>query len=170
MNLYDATVAVLPHKLDAINTWLDKAIAFGEQKKFDPETLLVARLAPDQFPLARQIQVACDNAKGIVARLAGKENPAHADTEKTIAELRERIRKTIAFVKSATPDDFTGAEDREIRLPWIAEGKPMRGVDYLHHYALPNFYFHLTTAYDILRHIGVDLGKPNYIAFVPFKG
>jgi hypothetical protein len=169
MNFYDATVAVLTHKLDAINRWLDKAIAFAEQKKFDPETLLVARLAPDQFPLIRQIQIACDNAKAMVARLADWEVPEHPDTEKTIVEIRDRIRKTIDFLRSVTREDLADADQRLIVLPWMEDGKTMRATDYLLHYAFPNFYFHLTTAYAILRHNGVDVGKRDYIAYVPFQ-
>lgn len=169
MNLYDATVPVFTHKLGAVNSWLDKAVAFAEQKKFDPETLLAARLAPDQMPLLRQVQVACDNVKGVVSRLGGKQAPAHPDTEKTIAELRQRIRTVSEYINTFKREDFEGAEDREISLPWLLDGKPMRGGDYLDHYALPNLYFHLTTAYAILRHNGVDLGKKDYIAFVPFK-
>lgn len=169
MNLFDATVPVFTHKLNGVNGWLDKAVAFAEQKKFDPETLLSARLAPDMIPLVGQIQIACDNVKGVVSRLAGKEAPKHPDTEKTIAELRNRIRLVTDYLGTFKREDFVGAEDREVKLPWLRDGHPMRGGDYLDHYALPNLYFHLATAYGILRHNGVDLGKKEFISFVPFK-
>ena len=168
MNLYDATVPVFTHKLTAILGWLDKTVAYADTRKFDPETLLVARLAPDQFAFLRQVQVSCDNVKGIVARLGGKEVPVHPDTEKTIADLRERVQKVIDFIGTFKPEDFTGAEDRTISLPFW-QGKTMRGGDYLDHYALPNLYFHLTSAYQILRHNGVPLGKADYLHQLPFK-
>ena len=169
MNLYDATVPVFTHKLQGVLGWLDKAVAYADSRKFDPETLLVARLAPDQFAFLRQVQVACDNVKGIVARLGGKEVPSHPDTEKTIAELRQRVQKVIDFIATFKAEDFVGAEDRTITLPFW-QGKSMRGGDYLDHYALPNLYFHLTTAYAILRNNGVPLGKTDFLHFVPFKG
>lgn len=168
MNLYDATVPVLANKLGQIHTWLDKAVTFAEHKKFDPETLLQARLAPDQFPFIRQIQIACDNVKGLCARLAGKEVPVHQDTERTIAELRQRVSTVLELIKSYKREDFAGAEERAISLPFW-QGKSMRGGDYLDHYALPNIYFHLTTAYSILRKNGVDLGKRDYMGTLPFK-
>jgi hypothetical protein len=169
MNLYDATVPVFTHKLHALLGWLDKAVAYADQNKFDPEVLLVARLAPDQFALLRQIQVACDNIKAIVARLGGKELPSHPDTEKTVPELRERVQKVLDFLGTFKPDDFVGAEDRTVSAPqW--QGKTMRGGDYLDHYALPNLYFHLSHAYAILRHNGVPLGKRDFLGDVPLKG
>ena len=166
MNLYDATVPVFLNKLAAVQGWLDKLVAYGEQRNFDPESVLQARLAPDQFPLVRQIQVACDNVKGIVARLGGKDVPSHPDTEKTIAEVRQRINTVIEFIKTFKPEDFQGAEERTISLAFW-QGKSMRGGDYLDHYALPNFYFHLTTAYAILRHNGVAVGKMDFMGAVP---
>lgn len=169
MNLYDATVPVFTKYLENVGRWLDKAEAHAAQKKFDANTLLTARLAPDQFALARQIQIACDNAKGYCARLAGKEPPSHPDTEATIAELRERLKKTIDYLATLSPEDFEGAEERRITQPrW--EGKTLRGGDYLDHYALPNIHFHLTTTYAILRHNGVDLGKRDYLGALPYEG
>ena len=169
MNLYDATVPVFTKYLENVGRWLDKAEAHAAQKKFDPNTLLTARLAPDQFALARQIQIACDNAKGYCARLAGKEAPSHPDTEATIPELRERLKKTIDYLATFTPEDFAGAEERRITQPrW--DGKTLRGGDYLDHYALPNIHFHLTTTYAILRHNGVDLGKRDYLGALPYEG
>lgn len=166
MNLYDATVPVFTKLLGQIERWLDKAVAFADQKKFDPETLLVARLAPDQFAFLRQVQVACDNAKFCCARLTGKEAPSHPDTEKTIAELRARIQKTIDYLKTFKREDFEGAENRPCKNAFMPAA--MRGGDYLDHYALPNIHFHLTTAYAILRHNGVDVGKTDYLGPLPF--
>ena len=168
MNLYDATVPVFTHKLNGVSSWLDKAVAFAEQKKFDPETLLSARLAPDMIPLVGQIQIACDNGKGIVSRHAGKEAPKHADTEKTIAELRNRLRLVTDYHGTFKREDFVGAEDRSITMPYW-QGQTMRGGDYLDHYALPNLYFHLTTAYAILRHNGVHIGKIDFLGALPFQ-
>ena len=169
MNLYDATIPVFTKFLRHVDSWLDKTAAHAELKKFDPNTLLAARLAPDQFALARQIQITCDNAKAYAARLAGKEPPSHPDDETTIAELRERLKKVIAYLATFTRADFEGAEDRSITQPrW--EGKTMRGGDYLDNYALPNLYFHVTTAYAILRHNGVELGKRDFLGQLPFKG
>src|SRR5687767_6143096 len=129
MNLYDATVPVFTHKLQGILGWLDKAVAYADSKKFDPEVLLNARLAPDQFAFTRQVQIACDNAKGIVARLGGKDVPAHADTEKTVEDLRARVQKTLDFIATFKPEDFVGAEERNISLSFW-QGKSMRGGDY----------------------------------------
>jgi uncharacterized protein len=167
MNLYDATVPVFTKLLGNVERWLDKATAHAGQKKFDPEILLVARLAPDQFSFLRQVTSACDHAKLTVARLTGKEPPVHPDTEKSIAELRTRIRAVIEYLGTFKPEDFVGAEDRPCGASWMP-GK-MRGGDYLDHYALANFHFHLTTAYAILRHNGVDLGKADYTGELPFQ-
>jgi hypothetical protein len=166
--LYDATVPVFTKALQAIHGWLDKANALAAEKQFDPETLLTARLAPDQFAFLRQVQIACDKVKGIAGRLAGKDVPAHPDTEKTIAELRQRINTTIEYLNTLTRADFVGAEDRSISLPFW-QGQTMRGGDYLDHYALPNLYFHLTTAYAILRHNGASIGKMDFLGTLPFQ-
>lgn len=168
MNLYEATVPVFTKLLGNVDKWLDKAVAFADQKKFDPEILLATRLVPDQYPFLRQLQAACDQAKFTVAKLTGKEPPAHPDTEKTIAELRARLRTVVDYLKTFKPEDFAGAEARPCTHSWMG-GKTMRGGDYLDHFALPNFHFHLTTAYAILRHSGVDLGKTDYIAGLPFS-
>jgi uncharacterized protein len=167
MNLYDATVPIFTKLLGNVERWLDKATAYAEHKKFDPEILMTARLAPDQYPFLRQVTSACDQAKFAVARLTGKQPPAHPDTEQTIAELRARLRTVIDYLKTYQPDDFVGAEDRPCAASWMS-GK-MRGGDYLDHFALPNFHFHLTTAYAILRHNGVDLGKDDYTGELPFR-
>jgi len=167
MNLYDATVPVLSKYLKNVEGWLDKAVAYAEQKKFDPEILLNARLAPDQFPFLRQIQGACDQAKWTCAKLAGKEGPAHPDTEKTIAELRQRIHAVVDYLATLKREDFNGAEERKVSHKWMGD-KAMRGGDYLDHFALPNFHFHLTTAYSILRHNGIPLGKSDYTGMLPW--
>lgn len=160
--MYSASIPLMKKTLANIERWLDKAIAFAATKKFDPDTLLVARLAPDQYNLTRQIQSACDAAKFAGARLGGKEAPAHPDTEKTIAELKTRIQAAIAFLDTLTEEDFAGAADRVIPLPFIP-GMGMNGADYLNELAIPNFYFHASMAYAILRKNGVDLGKQDYI-------
>lgn len=161
--MYSASIPLMKKTLANIEPWLDKAIAFAATKKFDPETLLVARLAPDQYSLIRQIQSACDAAKFAGARLTGKEAPAHPDTEKTIAELKTRIQSAIAFLDTITEEDFVGAADRVIPLPFIP-GMGMGGADYLNELSIPNFYFHVSMAYAILRKNGVDLGKQDYIS------
>ena len=168
MNLYDATVPVFTNKLQALLGWLDKAAAFAESRKFSVENFLELRLAPDQVTLPRQIQNACDNVKGIVARLGGKDVPSHPDTEKTLAEARARVQTVLDFIATFTREDFVGAEDRTVSLPFW-QGKSMRAGDYLDHYALPNLYFHYTTAYAILRANGVPLGKTDYMGTLPWK-
>jgi len=166
MNLYDASVPVISKLLANVDKWLDKAVAFADAKKFDVDVLLNARLAPDQYSFVRQIQAACDQAKYTAAKLAGKEPPAHSDTEKTVAELRQRVRSVVEYLGTFKREDFNGAEERSCSHTWMG-GKSMKGIDYLHHLGLPNFYFHLTTAYDILRHNGVDLGKMDYLVSLP---
>jgi hypothetical protein len=168
MNLYDATVPIFTKLLSNVNKWLDKAAAIADAKKFDVDVLASARLAPDQYPFVRQIQAACDQAKYTVAKLTGKEPPSHPDTEKTIAEIRQRIRTTVDYLGTFKREDFVGAEERPCSHSWMG-GKSLRGGDYLDHFALPNFHFHLTTAYDILRHNGVDVGKMDYIVDLPLK-
>lgn len=167
MNLYSFTVPQLLRILGQATRWLDKAQALAEQKKFDVNVLLNARLAPDQFSFARQIQVMSDNAKGMAARFAGVQPPAFEDNEKTVEELRARIDKTIAFLKTLTPEQFQGAAERTITLPFFP-GKGLKAMDYLIGFALPNFYFHAATAYAILRHNGVDVGKADFLGELPF--
>jgi hypothetical protein len=169
MNLYDATIPVFTKLLRQVDRWLDKAVAYADQKKFDPELLLGARLAPDQYPLLRQIQAACDQAKFTCAKLAGKDPPAHPDTEQTLAEIRARLRTVIEYLETFKREDFQGAEERPCGHIWM-QGKMMRGGDYLDHMALPNLHFHLTTAYAILRHNGVELTKGDYLGSLPFLG
>ena len=166
MNLFESTVPQLAKMLRNLDSWLGAAILFAERKKFDVNQLLTQRLAPDQLTFARQIQIASDNAKALAARLAGKEAPAHPDVETTVEQLRARIATAITYLETIKADDLTGGEERRISLPWM-EGSWMRGDEYVTQFGLPNFYFHVTTAYSILRHNGVDLGKRDFIGGVP---
>lgn len=166
VNLYDATVPIFTKLLGGTSKWLDKAAAYAEARKFDLETLLQARLAPDQYPLVHQFQAACDNAKFACAHLSGTKPPSHPDTEKTVAEIRARVATVIDFMATLKREDFAGAEERPCKHSWMPAA--LRGGDYLDHYILPNFHFHLTTAYSILRHNGVDLGKQDYLVSLPF--
>jgi len=168
MNVYDLTVPQLIKMLKNVDKWLGATIAFAEKKKFDVNNLMKARLAPDQFAFDRQVQTACDNAKFVAGRLAGKEWPSHPDTETTFDQLRSRIANVIGYLEAFKPEDFAGAEERKLSLPWM-EGKWMRGDEYLAQFALPNFYFHAVTAYAILRHNGVELGKLDYIGGIPMR-
>ncbi len=166
--MYAIVIPQLSRMLENINGLLKKAASHAETKKFDVSILLHARLAPDQFAFIRQVQIACDNAKGIVARLSGTVAPIHADTEKTIEELHARIYKTIDYVRSVPEAAFDGWENRHAEFPWVP-GKYLTGFDYVSLYAIPNFYFHVTTAYAILRHNGVELGKADFLGQLPFK-
>lgn len=167
MHVYDMTVPQFVRVLGQVARWLDKAEAYAAQKKFDVNNLLTARLAPDQFPLTRQIQSTCDQAKLNTARLTGLTAPAFEDNEKTVAELRERIQKTIAWLETVKPENFEGTEERAVRVGWMP-GKAIKGADILVGGALPNFYFHASMAYAILRHNGVDLGKADFLGTLPF--
>lgn len=166
--LYQITVPQFIKTLSNLIRILDKGAAFAENKKIEFGVLLQSRLAPDQFHLTRQIQIACDTAKLCAARLSGKEAPAHEDNEKTLPELKARIENVIGYLKDFKPEDFRGAEDKHISQPrW--EGKYLTGFEYVTQHALPNIYFHLTTAYAILRHNGVEIGKKDYLGELPFK-
>lgn len=163
ISLYGAASNMMSRGLKNLDAILDKAAASAEARKFDPAVLLSARLAPDMFPLLRQVQIACDFAKGTMARLAGIENPKFEDTEASFADLKARIAKTQAFVASIKEADFAGAEDRDITIQIPSQTLQFKGLPYFTGYAVPNFHFHMTTAYAILRHNGVDLGKRDYI-------
>jgi hypothetical protein len=166
--LYDLTIAQFTKTLQNLSLCLDKAAAFADAKKFDAAVLLQSRLAPDQFTLLRQVQVACDTAKTCAARLAGKDAPAHEDNEKTIADAKARIDKVVAYLATYSEKDFAGALERHVSQPRWA-GKFLTGKEFALQHAIPNFFFHVTTAYAILRHNGVDLGKKDYLGPMPFK-
>jgi hypothetical protein len=154
--------------LKSLDGCLDKAVAYATAKKFDPNVLLQMRLAPDMFPLVRQIQSVCDQAKFAAARTAGKEPPSHADTEQTIDECKKRIATVIAYLDGFSKSDFDGVADRTISLPrW--EGKSMTAVDYFVEHVQPNFFFHYSMAYAILRHNGVEVGKRDYLGPIAIK-
>jgi hypothetical protein len=163
LSMFQASVPAFVQTLSALSRILDKAAANAAARKIDPAVFLNARIAPDMFPLTRQIQVASDFAKNTMARLAGIEAPKMADTETSIDELKARIAKTIEYVKTFSPGQIDGSEQREITLPAGSQSLVFKGQDYLINFALPNFYFHATTAYDILRHNGVDIGKRDFL-------
>jgi hypothetical protein len=164
ITMHQASVPLFQKMLRNLSTFLDKGAAFAAQKKFDPSVLLAARLAPDMFPLSKQVQVACDNAKGPLARLAGVEIPKHEDNEKTVDELKARIAKTLDFIGGLDPAKFNGAEERELVLTIGGKETRVKGGVYFFNRAVPNFLFHVTTAYSILRHNGVEVGKGDFLA------
>ena len=157
-----STVTQFGRMLQNLDAWLEAGVAYAKERGFDPEVFVAARLAPDQYALRQQIQSACDAAKYAGAYLSGQKAPSHPDTETTLAELRARIRTCLGYLQSFKASDFVGAEERRVAPPWM-EGKSVRGDAYLGRIGVPNFYFHVTTAYAILRHNGVPLGKRDYI-------
>ena len=163
ISLYQASAPRFVNTLNNLSAILDRAQAHAEARKIDPAALTSFRLYPDMFPLTRQVQIACDAAKGAVARLAGVEIPKHEDTEQTFAELKARIEKTVEFIKTIKPAQVDGSEDKEIALRLGGQDVKFKGMQYLLGFAHPNFYFHVTTAYNILRHNGVEVGKKDYI-------
>lgn len=163
INAYSATVPAFVQILNALSSILTKAAAHAEAKKIDPSVFVTARIAPDMFPLARQVQIATDHAKGASARLAGVDNPSFADTETTFPELQARITKTLDFIKSLKPAQFDGGFERDVTLTIAGQKMTWKGDVYLHQFALPNFYFHVTAAYAILRHNGVEVGKRDFL-------
>ncbi len=162
-SMYDASVPVFTKMLTSGKGWLDKAADAAVGRKFDPTVLLSSRLAPDMFTFTRQLQVATDGAKGGLARLAGVEVPRYEDNESSIAELHARLDKTIAFLNTITAAQLEGSADRDIVHPSIRGDRKFLGANYLRYYVTPNFFFHMTTAYAILRHNGVDVGKRDYL-------
>ena len=162
MTLYQSSVLQPKKMLTNLSGWLDAAKDYAAQREFDPDVLLSYRLAPDQYALARQVQIACDTAKLTAARLSDKTAPSHEDTEKTVDELKARIQSTVDFLDTLAADDFQGAEQRMIALPF-APGRGARGHEYFVGFAQPNFYFHVSTSYALLRHAGVPVGKRAYI-------
>ena len=166
--IYQSTVPQLIKMLKNLSAILEKGAQHASTKKFEMEVLLQTRLAPDQFPLGRQIQIACDTAKLGVSRLTGKEAPTHDDKEATYVEFKSRIESTIAYLEKFSAEDFKGALDRKISQPrW--EGRHLTGEEFLLQHMIPNFYFHITTAYSILRNNGVDVGKKDFLGPLPFK-
>ena len=163
ISMYQASVPRFANTLGNLSAILEKAQAHAEAKKIDPLVLTACRLTPDMFPMSRQVQIACDTAKGAVARLAGLEVPRHEDTEKTFEELKSRIAKTLDFIGTVKAAQIDGTEDREIVLKLAGNEVKYKGLQYLLGFAWPNFYFHVTTAYDILRHNGVEIGKRDFI-------
>jgi len=163
LSMHSASVPVFTRMLGNLLTWLDKAEAHAAARKFEPSVYLASRLAPDMLPFTRQIQIACDNAKLGVARLAGVEAPKFEDNEASFTELRERVRKTLDYVQSVPAAQIDGTEDKDVTVPRRDGTMTLKGEQYLKHWVLPNFYFHVTTAYALLRHNGVDLGKGDYL-------
>lgn len=164
LSIHAASVSVFQQMLGSLKDVLAKAEAHATAKKIDPQALLGARLAPDMFPLTRQVQIACDFAKGVCGRLAQAELPVHEDNEQSFAELQARIDKVLAFIGALPAAAFDGAERREIVIrPGTPKERRFSGQDYLLHYGLPQFFFHHTTSYALLRHNGIEIGKLDYM-------
>jgi hypothetical protein len=164
ISMSSASIPVFKSMLSNLSHFLDKAQAYAEAKKFDPLVLTQYRLAPDMLPFSRQVLIACDGPKNGVARISGVEAPKFEDKETTLAELKERIQKTLDYLASVPPEKLDGTEDKEITFPVGRDAsRTMKGEAYLLHWVLPNFFFHVTTAYAILRHNGVELGKTDYL-------
>jgi len=161
--MYQASVPRFANILSNLSSILDKAQAHIDARKIDPATLTTYRLFPDMLPFTKQVQIACDTAKGAVARLAGIENPVHEDNEKTLPELKARIAKTLAFIQSVSPAQIDGTEDKDIVIRRGETETHYKGMQFLLGSAIPNIYFHVTTAYNILRHNGVEIGKRDYL-------
>ncbi len=163
MTMHAASAPVLARMLRNMSSWLDKAEQHAAARKFDPEVFMQARLAPDMLPFPKQVQIACDAAKFAIARISGVEAPSFADDEASLPELRERIAKTIAYVESVPASALDGTDAKDITVPRRDGSMTMTGENYLKGFALPNFYFHATTTYALLRHNGVELGKPDFL-------
>jgi hypothetical protein len=161
--MFYQAVAQMTQNLKTVETWLDKAEQHAAAKKFDVGVLLSSSLAPDMKDFAYQIQSACDYVKAAAALLSGQAPPRHEDNEQTIDELRARIRKTVAFVESVEESQYAGASERKVRMSWAPPGTVLVGEHYLLQMAIPNVYFHLSMAYAMLRHSGVDVGKMDYL-------
>jgi hypothetical protein len=161
--MYEASIPAFARTLENLSQILRKAEAYAESKKIEKQVLIDARLAPDMFPLARQIQIASDSVKGAAARLTGSEIPSYPDTETSFAELQERIAKTLKFIQGFKPEQFDGSETRDIVVKGRNHERRFNGRDYLFSFVIPNFFFHVTTAYAILRHNGLEIGKADYL-------
>jgi len=163
LSMHALSVEVFVNALGNLSWILEKGAASAQQRKFDPAVLLAARLAPDMFTLTRQVQIACDISKSATARLAGQEPPRFEDNETTIEQLVARIGRTVDYLKSVPASAFEGSEARDIKLPAGERTFEFKGLAFLQRWALPNVFFHITTAYNILRHNGVDLGKRDFL-------
>ena len=163
ISMYRVAVPPIVRSLSNLRAVLDKAAAHAEAKKIDPSVLLTTRLYPDMFPLSRQIQIATDNAKGVAARLAGLDPPRYEDHESTFPELVARIDKTLVYLETFKAEQIDGSEERAIVLPLRGTTLNLNGLTYLLDFVLPNFFFHVTTAYAILRHCGVEIGKQDFL-------
>lgn len=163
LTLYDFALPPIARGLDNLSAMLDKAAAHAAARKFDSLALVQARLYPDMFPLSRQVQIACDTAKGAAARLAQLEIPKHEDNEATLADLKQRIAKTLDFVRSVRPEQLAGAEERSIELKLPSATLRFSGRTYLTDFVLPSFYFHMSMTYALLRHNGVEIGKQDFL-------
>ena len=168
ISMYQSSIPVFVRQLTNLSAILKKAEEHAIAKKIEPEVFINARLAPDMFPLSRQIQIATDGVKGAAARLAGVEVPSFPDTEKTFSELQARIAKTIEFAKTFSAKQIDGSEDRKVTLKLRGQDTTFSGQPYLLNFVLPNLYFHITVAYAILRHNGVDVGKKDFIGNLDF--
>ena len=164
--LYQATVPVFQQTLGALEAIIEKTVAHAAAHKIDSAVLLGCRLRPDMLPFVRQCQIVCDNAKNMAARLAGVEPPRFEDNEASFDDIKARIRKTLDYIATVNAEDIEAGADREIVFPVGPNKMKMKGMDYIFHFALPNFYFHFTTAYGILRHNGVDIGKRDFLGAV----
>lgn len=167
LSLYDVSIPTFLHSLRSLKTILEKAVAHAEARKFDPNVLASMRLYPDMLPLARQIQIASDAAKGAAARLSGTEPPKFEDNETTMAELIARVTKTIDYLEGFKPEQFEGDDNRIITVKTPRMSLNFKAVDFVRHWALPNLFFHVTTAYALLRHGGVEIGKQDYLGPIP---
>ncbi|MET0535922.1 MAG: DUF1993 domain-containing protein [Steroidobacter sp.] len=167
LSMYEASIPTFLLTLGNLQKILEKAVAHAEGRKFDPNVFASTRLFPDMLPLARQIQIASDSAKGAAARLSGTEPPKFEDNETTIPELSARVAKTIDYLKSVKPEQFAGAEERTIVIKTSRNTFNFSGVNFLRHWALPNFFFHVTTTYALLRQGGVEIGKADFLGQVP---
>ncbi len=166
--IFELTVPQFIKSLKNFDAMLDKAAAFADMKKFETEVLLNARLAPDMFAFTRQVQIMCDTAKLCASRLTTKPAPVQEDNEKTVAEIKARVQSVITYLETFKPEDYKNAAAVTVTQPrW--EGKSLTGEQFVIHHAIPNFYFHLTAAYAILRHNGVEVGKKDYLGQMPYK-
>lgn len=163
ISMYDTSIPLLKRLLTNLSAILTKAEDYASSRKIETEALLNARLFPDMYPLTRQVQIASDQAKGGVARLAGVDIPKYEDNERTFADLQQRIAKTIAFLDGIKPEQLAGSESRDIKISLRNATLEFKGQDYLLNWVHPNVYFHVTTAYNILRHNGLEIGKRDFL-------